>query len=77
VKKNWNWQGYEIQPQSINGYSYSMIFDEHMRINFAGAKSGRDRLTTQILFSGQACREFLEYQGGSGLICSLFLCVNI
>ena len=60
---NEEWSFYEYAPTSMNGYQFSFIIGEHIRINFGGAKTKADRPSTQILLSGQACRE-LEERGG-------------
>lgn len=58
------WEAYELIQGSVNSFCFSMYFGEHMRMNFAGPKSVRDRPTTQILFSGQACTEFVRHFKG-------------
>lgn len=60
-----DWQKHPREDKAVNGYSFSYTIGEHIKINFAGPKSGRQRPTTQILMSGAACREFKEYQNGS------------
>jgi hypothetical protein len=58
------WKAVEIKNKSVNGYKFSWWLGEHMRINFAGPKMSNGKPSTQILFSGSACRELeLDFKG--------------
>jgi DNA relaxase NicK len=67
------WQQLEFQDYALNGYRFSWEIGEHIKINFAGAKSGRNLPTTQLLLSGQACREFENHYGGKYFVLFDFL----
>lgn len=68
-----HWQMLEIEDHALNGYKFSWLIGEHIKINFAGPRSGRELPTTQILMSGQACREFEKYYGGKYFVLFDFL----
>ena len=67
------WQVLEIEDYALNGYRFSWLIGEHIKVNFAGPQSGRLVPTTQILLSGQACREFEKYFGGKYFVLFDFL----
>ncbi|MCK9224836.1 MAG: replication initiation factor domain-containing protein [Candidatus Muirbacterium halophilum] len=52
------WKAINIIDKAVNGYKFSWNIGEFIRINFAGPKMANGKPSTQILFSGQACREF-------------------
>ena len=56
-----DWKKYEQSEFAVNGFRFSFKIGEHIQINFAGPKSANNRITTQILLPGQACRELIEY----------------
>ena len=59
-----NWTSMVEEDHALNGYKFSWLIGENIKINFAGPKSGRQLPTTQLLMSGSACREFEKYYGG-------------
>jgi DNA relaxase NicK len=59
------WKSIKIHNKSVNGYKFSWFLGEFMRINFAGPKMKNGKPSTQILFSGAACREFEDDYNGS------------
>lgn len=58
---NKNWKSIEILDRALNGYRFSWLIGENIRLNFAGPKMADDNYSTQILFSGSACREFENF----------------
>ncbi len=60
-----SWKKIEIHNKALNGYKFSWIIGEFIRINFAGPKMLNNNYSTQLLFSGSACREFENYYNGS------------
>lgn len=60
-----HWKDIEIHNRALNGYRFSWIIGEYIRINFAGPKMLDDNYSTQLLLSGKACREFETYYKGS------------
>ena len=59
-----SWKKLKIENNSINGYASTIFIGEHIRINLAGAKTSNDLPSSQLLMSGQACREFEEHYKG-------------
>jgi hypothetical protein len=54
------WENIEIQNYALNGFRFSWLIGEFIKINFVGPKMSDGNYSTQLLFSGKACREF-EY----------------
>jgi len=57
-----DWSSIEQDEYAINNFKFSITIGEFIEINFAGPRSANDRMTTQILLRGQACRELVEFR---------------
>ncbi len=58
------WEAIEIQNYALNGFRFSWLIGEFIKINFVGPKMLDGNYSTQLLFSGKACREFeYNYKG--------------
>lgn len=59
-----SWKQLKPENNSINGYASTIFIGEHIRLNLAGPMTSNDLPSTQLLMSGQACREFEEHYRG-------------
>lgn len=60
-----DWKTMKQTNWALNGYRFSWEIGEYIKINFAGPKMSDENYSTQLLFSGSACREFETYYKGS------------
>lgn len=60
-----DWKTMKQTNWALNGYRFSWEIGEYIKINFAGPKMLDGNYSTQLLFSGSACREFESYYNGS------------
>jgi len=60
-----DWNEYELSKSGLNNYKYTVFIGEHIQLLFFGPVNKYDNHTAQILLTGQGCRDFLEFRGGS------------